>query len=523
MSQSDALQPIEWCANATHVIQEEDGCNVSPQMMSAIQRQKDVLGKHSYRSYLGGITLLWINTCYTSFEMFGLDTTGWAFEVDWVPETEVKRISVPAFNAMNIDKVCSLARHLFFNGNGDTSTEDVAKVRAVLSKLEMEKKCMDELQHYLSFDPLGAPKKFERKALGLKTRTTMYREFATLSASGIFDPPQADMPTAYVNPGIEIEDHCDYDVQIEALQRLVIRLEYLQDTRRKHFKASDAGMIAKNMYGRARACDEMFRFGRRLLDMCMREVAFRTVRLNVTKLLNTNEGFADALLPYIEPVAGVCLMQTCKRFYEIGKTHKRSYWLELVGCNTEATFPAHSDTARQDKDYPVINRDKMIRLVPRLCFKFLTAQENGPPVHQTHVFTTLALQRNLQSTRCSLHLVTIFGDEVPVSLGGVHLFNSASSPMLPTNWLARRFPKLRLFVSAKSKNYSGEAMAFQIKLCLSDGSEGHYVKLCGKSEPFYVTGRAMTSVGIEGAKRRDKRHRQNVQMAARALQHSVGN
>ena len=523
MQQSDALQPIEWCANATHAIQEEDGCNVSPQMMSAIKRLKIVLWKQSYKTY-GGMELLWANAFYTSFEMFGLDTTGWAFEpCGWIPENDLGKIYVPSFKAINIDKVCSLATHLFLNSNADTSTDDFAIARRLLKKLADEKTAMDQIQPYLSFDPLDAPKGFERKASGLRTRITMHREFATLLVTGIFDPPKADMPTAYVNPGIEIDDNVDVDVHIEALQRLVVRLEYLQDSRRKHFKASDAVRIMNHMYDRANTCDNMYRFGRRLLDVCMREVALRTERLDMMKVLNTDEGFADALLPYIEPVAGACFMQTCKQFYELGKTHKRSYWLELAGCNTEATFPAHSDTARQDKEFPVINRDKMIRLVPRLCFKFLTAQENGPPVHQTHVFTTLALQRNSQSTRCSLHLETIFGDEVPANLGGVHLFNSSASPMLPTNWLARRFPKLRLFVSAKSDNYNGQAMAFQIKLCLSDASKGHCVKLCGKSEPFYVTGKAMTSVGIEGARRRDKRHRQNVQMAARALQASVEN
>lgn len=530
MSEPGNLGPTDWCPNATHTNQEDDGPNVSPEMVSAIERQQYIFRKHPL-SACRDMDVLWLNAAYTSLEMFGLATAGWAFHIDcYEGPFDQGSISVPCITAINVNKVRNLGERLFFRGNelnlaltatgvNEVGSQEMAK--RYINRIAGNLMSYNTLQDYLSFDPLAAPPSdIQRKAAGFKKRITMHREFNTaLSASGIFDPPEACMPTAYVNPGMEIGDCISVDVHIEALQRLVVRLEHIEDQTREHFRANDLAKVLNSMETRATLSEEMYLFGRRLLGLCAREEAARKGKLDLMRLLNTDESFADALLPYIEPVAGASLMQTCKELRKIGKAHKRSYWLELVGCNMEASFPAHSDTALQDKDCPVINRDKMVRLVPRLCFEFLTAQDNGPPVNQKHVFKTLALHRNLQTTHCSLHLETIFGDEVPAGLGGVFLFSSALSPMLGINWTARRFPKLRLFVSAKSADYVGEAMAFQIKIYVRDDSQ--CVTLCGKSEPFYVTGKAMTRVGIEGARRRDKRHRQNIQMANQALQNSL--
>lgn len=319
----------------------------------------------------------------------------------------------------------------------------------------------------------------------------------------------------------------------EAQRRFAVVLMMLSARERRDYQRCKDACIA-----RARRSEMLHR-------MCLHLRGLTTLELEARKplgsplvnFLGSSQDFLDAVLPRVDPIAGLRLMETCKAMLAMGKENGRGYVLELVRYAADAAdaddvdpvdervFPAHQPpNGKYDK--PQIHVGKYVRLVPRVCFRFMTSwthttwaddpddPETDPEKKRQivvaseerhemkdHVFDQAPKDCDLGRTGIAVDLVLDDAARTPVrSTGDMPTVELGSgSGQRAREWTARRLPKMRIAVNVQS-NVRRPLAAYRLRVVLAaskliDNRTQTLNKMVCYTDAFYVIGRAYGSKG----------------------------
>ena len=353
---------------------------------------------------------------------------------------------------------------------------------------------------------------------------------AAYNGTGIFDEPK----TARHGPPGEAEAAAGARAQAsfeEAQQRFAVVLTMLSAREKRDYQRCLDACIA-----RARRSHMLHRMCVHLRRLYYAELeARKPLGSPLVKFLGSSQDFLDVLLPRIDPVAGLRLMETCKAMLVTGKENNRGCVFELVRYPAAAAtaaettdvrvFPAHHPpNSKYDK--PQLNAGKYIRLLPRVCFRFMTnwTQNTWGPdpddpetdpakkrrvvvateeKHELkdHVFDQAPKDCDLDRTMIGVDLV--LDDEARTLVRPVDdtptVEIGSGSGQRGREWVARRLPKMRIAVNVKSSARRPMA-AYRLRVTLSSSkltdNRTHPIKnLVCYTDAFYVIGRAYKDVG----------------------------
>lgn len=409
---------------------------------------------------------------------------------------------------------------------------------------------------WLPRDPLAAvPSKASKTGIAFKHRMAVDPGVdASYAPTGVFDKP---VTARYSPPGETAKARARrlQDLFEEAQQRfaVVFKILSMRDTR-------DVERCRDACIARARRSDMLHRMCLHLRNLCAAEVEARAA--NGSRLVSffaSSQDFLDAVLPRIDPVSGLRLMESCKAMCAMCKENNRGYFLEVVPYSTEPgtvlpdderTFPAHHPPrkcGRTTYDKPQINLDKYVRLQVRVCFRFMTswthhtwaddpndaATDSAERARvivaseerlemKDHVFDQAPAHIDLPRTSIAVQLVMDDAARTlvpPVEPKAPTVELGSGSGQSGSEWKARRLPKMRVAVLVQS-NARRPLAAYRLRVTLVprkmvDGRSSDIDNLVCYTEPFYVIGRAKGETG------KASKHAANRAHSAQAKAHTA--
>ena len=387
---------------------------------------------------------------------------------------------------------------------------------------------------WLPRDPLAAaPEKPSTTGVGFKHRMAVEPgQDAGYSRLGIFDAPATSCcgPPGEAWEEVSTRIQADYE---EAQRRFATILTILTNRDKLDFQRCRNACI-----GRARKSALLHRLCFHLQTLVAAEIEERRDASPLMSVFTTSQDFIDTVLPYIDPFSGLRMMETSKSLYSICKDNNRGFLLEMASFETKSAaelreerklktrrdnpesvesaareeefelertriFPAHAPI-NETPDKPQVNQGKVLRLTPRICFRFTTSWTSNhlrddpeDLAMKTHVFDQVPKEFDLLRTSVAVDLVhdndkrTLVEDDK--NRPNIELGSGAQSAF-GNNWPGRRLPKLRLIINRKSNSFRPKT-AFRIRMTLHSSKIVNHrsqpvMPLVCFSDPFYVIGKA---------------------------------
>ena len=389
---------------------------------------------------------------------------------------------------------------------------------------------------WLPRDPMAAaPSKVSKTGMAFKHRMAVDRGMdARYAATGVFDKPKAPR---YSPPGETLAARAQRFQKNfeEAQQRFAVVLKILSVRDKRDVDRCRDACIA-----RARRSDLLYRRCSHLRKLCDAELEARAA--NGSRLVSffaSSQDFLDAVLPRIDPISGLRLMESCKAMYTMGKENNRGYFLEMVPYSTdpdkplpddERAFPAHHPPRKCGRtvyDKPQINLNKYVRLQARVCFRFMTSWTHNTWADDPNDAATDSAERGriLVASEEKLEMKDHVWDQAPAHIDldrtaiavelvmddAARTLAPPAEPLLPvvelgsgsgqraSEWKARRLPKMRVAVLVQSNAHRPLA-AYRLRTTLApvamvNGRSHALDHLVCYTEPFYVIGRAKGPAG----------------------------